>query len=279
MNDMHLKSEDYDTSSPEYQQFIAKYQSNKIKLTPDDCFTPPHVYDAVCDWACGYYGITREQIVRPFYPGGDYEHADYPDDCVVLDNPPFSGFEAIIKFYLEKNIRFLIFARGMTSLQYSKEAFRGKITVIVPGVSIRYENGAHINTAFVTNMENGYRIRTAPELGSAIKTAVEKAKPVGKAKPVRAKYRFHKQLVNIGAFSKIAVHGGTVGVRWEDSVAVRYTDGGLKIYGTGLLLAERAAEEVAAAEKAAEEVATTRVELSDRELEICRKLTTGEYFA
>lgn len=273
MNDMHLKSEDYDTSSPEYQQLIAKYQSNKIKLTPDDCFTPPHVYDAVCDWACGYYGITREQIVRPFYPGGDYEHADYPDDCVVLDKPPFSGFEAIVKFYLEKNIRFLLFAREMTVLQYSKEAFRGKITAIVTGVKIRYENGVRITTAFVTNMENGYRIRTDPELGSAIKTAMEKAKHV------MAKYRFHKQLVNIGAFTKIAVHGGAVGVRWEDCVAVRKTDGGLEIYGTGLLLAERAAEEVEAAEKAAEEVATTRVELSDRELEICRKLTTGEYFA
>lgn len=31
-------------------------------------------------------------IVRPFYPGGDYENYDYPEGCVVVDNPPFSIF-------------------------------------------------------------------------------------------------------------------------------------------------------------------------------------------
>ena len=67
-----------------YSEFVEKF---KPKLTTDDCYTPPLVYEAVKDWACEEYGISPDSIVRPFYPGGDYEHFHYPDGCVVLDNP------------------------------------------------------------------------------------------------------------------------------------------------------------------------------------------------
>ena len=73
--------------NPEYQAFVDKF---KPKKTTDDCYTPPLIYETVKDWACKKYGIDPKNIVRPFYPGGDYEHFAYPDECVVLDNPPFS---------------------------------------------------------------------------------------------------------------------------------------------------------------------------------------------
>ena len=73
--------------NPEYDVFTEKF---KPKKTTDDCYTPPLVYDAIRDWACSEYGIDPACLVRTFYPGGDYERFDYPDGCVVLDNPPFS---------------------------------------------------------------------------------------------------------------------------------------------------------------------------------------------
>ena len=67
-----------------YEQFIEKF---KPKKTTDDCYTPPLVYDAVCSWARRYLDIGDRPVVRPFWPGGDYEQFDYPEDCVVIDNP------------------------------------------------------------------------------------------------------------------------------------------------------------------------------------------------
>ncbi|MFR0556541.1 hypothetical protein [Pseudoscardovia radai] len=49
-------------------------------------------------------------IVRPFWPGTDYERAQYPDGCVVVDNPPFSILAKIIRFYQAHGIRFFLFA-------------------------------------------------------------------------------------------------------------------------------------------------------------------------
>ena len=68
----------------DYEGFVEKF---KPKKTTDDCYTPPAVYEAVKDWACRKYSIDPACTVRPFWPGGDYEHFDYPAGAVVLDNP------------------------------------------------------------------------------------------------------------------------------------------------------------------------------------------------
>lgn len=73
--------------SKDYQEFTEKF---KPKLTTDDCITLDAVYDAVLGWVCKEYGVTPEQVVRPFWPGMDYQKAEYPEGCVVVDNPPFS---------------------------------------------------------------------------------------------------------------------------------------------------------------------------------------------
>ena len=93
-----------------YNEFVDKF---KVKHTTDDCFTPPAVYDVVKKWVAEQYQHKGE-IVRPFYPGGDYKSYDYPQGCLVLDNPPFSLMADIVKFYIEKKIDFFLFANHLT---------------------------------------------------------------------------------------------------------------------------------------------------------------------
>lgn len=85
-----------------YEEFTEKF---KPKKTTDDCYTPPSIYAVIRDWACKEYGIDPAKIVRPFYPGGDYEHYDYPEGAVVLDNPPFSILSKICTFYLDRGFQ------------------------------------------------------------------------------------------------------------------------------------------------------------------------------
>lgn len=86
-----------------FEDFCEKF---KPKKTTDDCYTPPTIYEVIKNWACKEYGIDPDKIVRPFYPGGDYENFDYAPDAVVLDNPPFSILAQICEFYLERGIPF-----------------------------------------------------------------------------------------------------------------------------------------------------------------------------
>ena len=87
----------------DYEGFVEKFQHKK---TTDDCYTPPIIYDSVLAWVKEEIGVPSHlEIVRPFYPGGDYETVDYTGK-VVIDNPPFSILSKIIKFYKERNIPF-----------------------------------------------------------------------------------------------------------------------------------------------------------------------------
>ena len=88
----------------DYESFIAKF-TEKPKTT-DECWTPQDVYEAVVRYVGTVVDLAGKQILRPFYPGGDYEHAEYPEDGIVIDNPPFSIFTKICKFYTANNIPF-----------------------------------------------------------------------------------------------------------------------------------------------------------------------------
>lgn len=89
---------------------------------------------------CDIDGMT---VVRPFYPGGDYESLVYPDNCVVIDNPPFSIVSQIVRFYLKRGIKFFLFAPHLTLFSADLDCTR-----IVCGAAIVYENGAKVNTSF-----------------------------------------------------------------------------------------------------------------------------------
>ena len=92
----------------DYESYIAKF-ADKEKTT-DDTFTPPDVYDAVVKYVSSVYDMEGKVILRPFYPGGDYENAEYPENGVVIDNPPFSILSRIYDFYIERGIKFFLFA-------------------------------------------------------------------------------------------------------------------------------------------------------------------------
>lgn len=256
--------------NPEYDAFVDKF---KPKLTTDDCYTPPLVYDAVRDWACREYGIDPEHIVRPFYPGGDYERYDYPADCVVLDNPPFSILSQVCAFYLDRGIPFFLFAPSLTAFSGPTVALR--CNHIFCDADITYANGAVVSTAFVTSYGGDLVAQTAPDLRRAIADAMLKIK----AEPRRElpKYAYPDHIVTPAMLQRYAHYGVDYKVRRGDCTFCAALDAQRpakkKIFGGGLLLSDRAAAEKAAAEKAAAERTTAHIwELSERERTIVATL-------
>ena len=250
----------------EYQAFVDKF---KPKKTTDDCYTPEPVYEAVRAWAVRRYSLGDAPIVRPFFPGGDYESADYPDGCVVIDNPPFSILSQICRTYIERGIRFFLFAPTLTL--FSSAA--GAANYLPACCSITYENGARVNTSFVTNMGQ-YKIEMAPDLFDAVSAAdadvrAERAVSL-------ARYCYPPNVLSVGDFD-IVKHGQALRIPASAVSFVRALDAqrdrGKAIFGGGFLLSEKAAAEKAAAEKAAaEKAAAEKWELSPRELEIVSSL-------
>ena len=254
--------------SKTYEEFVEKF---KPKKTTDDCMTPQPIYDVVRDWACKEYGIDPDCIVRPFWPGGDYERYDYPDGCVVLDNPPFSILARICTFYIDRGIPFFLFAPSLTA--FSGKQYFDRINHIICDCKVTYENGAVVRTSFVTSYGDGIVAQTSPELTKAVNAAV-KALRKEKVKSL-PKYEYPAHIVTAAIMQRYAHYGISFGIHRGEYVRVPRLDAqretGKAIFGSGLLLsdkkaAERAAAERAAAERAAAERAAAAVwELSDRE--------------
>ena len=247
----------------DYQAFVDKF---KPKLTTDDCYTPEAIYNAVRDWACTRYGINPESIIRPFYPGGDYQSAEYPEGCVVLDNPPFSIFSQIVTWYEAHDIRFFLFAPALTTLGVIPRT--SAVTVLCAGVTVEYANGAKIATSFVTNLESSdIAARSAPELYAVLDQTVKRE--AKKTKKQVRKLVYPPEVITAAKLNWISCHGTSLAIRRDQSVYVKKLDNDSSksgIFGGGLLLSERAAAERAAAERAASErAAAERITLSDRE--------------
>ena len=257
--------------SKTYEEFVEKF---KPKLTTDDCATPPLVYEAVLGWACKEYGIDPSKVIRPFWPGQDYTAVDYPAGCVVLDNPPFSILSKICEWYIDRSIKFFLFAPSLTALGGKNTCMR--MNHIICDADIVYENGANVRTAFVTNLGDGEIIlQTAPELGRKINEAVAQIRKESvKTVP---KYEYPDNVVTTAMLQRYSKYGVEFKVRRSDCVRISKLDAqrkkGKAVFGGGLLLSEKAAAEKAAAEKAAAEKAAAEVlRLSERELNIVRGL-------
>ena len=158
-----------------YEEFVAKFNKSGPK-TKDDCYTPKKVYEFVRDYFVERFDISEKRIVRPFYPGGDYEKEDYTG-AVVIDNPPFSILAKIVAFYQKQNIPFVMFC----SLEGTTEK-HGRLTYFKGG-AITYENGAEVGTAFVTNIPSKYAIICDTNFIRGLKNAQEKVKKISKPKP------------------------------------------------------------------------------------------------
>ena len=256
--------------NPEYAAFVEKF---KPKKTADDCYTPPIVYDAIAEWVEGEYKVDRKYFVRPFYPGGDYERYDYPEGCMVVDNPPFSILASIVRFYAERDIRFFLFAPALTLLIH-----RNDVTHIAAGCDITYHNGAHVKTSFITNMDDPEcALRSAPELTAKL-NELDKELRGGRRNP---KYQYPNYIVTAAMVQKWSSYGINYKLLHRDARMISALDAQKvvrkSIFGDGYLLSERAAAERAAAERAAAERAVAECwQLSERELKIVQELSRSD---
>lgn len=239
--------------SEEYQAFVDKF---KPKKTTDDCYTPAPVYEAVKIWAVDKYGLAGRPIVRPFYPGGDYQKMTYPDGAVVIDNPPFSILAEIVDFYHAHNIDFFLFGPGLTGLHplISRDWLRS----VIAHAAITYENGAAVNTSFVTSLGDA-KVTVSPELHDSVEAASRAALEERKAPQKTPMYGYPDEVATAARLGYLAVHGVALEIMPDSCTPIRSLESqraaGKRIFGGGLLLGSQAAAEKAAAEQAAKEQA------------------------
>ena len=233
-----------------YDKFVEKF---KPKKTTDDCYTPENIYSAVREWVMREYDLPEDiRVIRPFWPGGDYQNADYSGGCVVIDNPPFSILSSICQWYNEREIKFFLFAPSLTLFSIGA----GTLNYIVCGVTVTYENGANVATSFVTNMGDD-KIHCAPCLNEIVSCVnLENLQKITNKSLV---YEYPDHVCTGARLSYLSNHGTELRIKSKDCRFIRALDAQRrakkKIFGSGFLLSEKAAAEKAAVEKAAAEKA------------------------
>ena len=256
--------------SDEYQECLRKFETKK---TTDDCYTPENIYEVVADYVAEKYGVKKADFVRPFYPGGDYQKENYKPSSVVVDNPPFSIISEICRWYSNRGIRFFMFAPTLTIISILAAS------KVIVGAQVVYENGANVNTSFVTNMDE-FEARSAPDLRERLDEANDaNLRAIRKEMP---KYCYPIEVMRQTDFAQLSKYGQFFGVKKEECRRVPALDSqkesGKAIFSGGYLISERAAAERAAAERAAaeraaaERAAATTWAFSAREREIIKSL-------
>ena len=253
----------------DYDEFTEKF---KPKQTTDDCYTPVEVYEAVLGWLREKVDIEGCNIVRPFWPGGDYEAYDYKEDDVVVDNPPFSILARILRFYRDRGIRFFLFGPQLT-LFSSSSSFA---TYIPCACQVEYANGAKVNTGFISNLFGDVLAMSAPDLRKRIKETQEKARRAASAS--MPKYEYPPAVLTTSMLGYLSTHGVEFKVMRDEvspvllSALAAQRAVGKGIFGRGWLISEKkAAEKKAAEKKAAEKIIVW--ELSEAERAAIRRIS------
>ena len=267
---------DREEDNEEYNEFLEKFEPKK---TTDDCYTPELVYDAIADWVASRYNVKRSRFVRPFYPGGDYQNEKYPDGCVVVDNPPFSILSEIIKYYCANGVKFFLFAPTLT-LFSSASASASACCAICTGVTITYENGANVNTSFLTNLDEGTRARSEPTLYAAVKAANDEN--LREQKKELPRYLYPDYVLTSTRCAQFSRLGIDFVLPKAESEHIRRLDAQKETdkaaFGSAYLMSERMKQEKEKAEREkaerekAEREKAERWHLSPREMEIVRRL-------
>ena len=200
----------------DYLEFLDKF---KAKKTTDDCYTPAVVYEAVAKWVENEYKVSRKDFVRPFYPGGDYKAEKYTKGCIVVDNPPFSILAEILNFYKDNGVRFFLFAPTLTLFSSSSSSS----SALPCGATVIYENGASVNTSFLTNLEDrAIRFKSCPSLYQAVKAASDEyAKELHKELP---KYSYPDYVVTAAFVARLSKYGIPFEVSVGQSCAISSLD-------------------------------------------------------
>lgn len=253
----------------DYESYIKKFTKKNNELTTDDTYTPQDVYEAVVAYVDSICPLKDKQILRPFFPGGDYENADYPDDGVVIDNPPFSIFTEICRWYSRRKIPFFLFGPGMTIFSVLKYC-----SVVVVNNRITFSNGAKVRINFATNLLGDTLVTTAVSLDKTIRECPSQNK---KADLPKYRYRYPDELLSVSDFQSIACGDVDFSVGRQEAVVVNNLDLHPKKspFGDHLLVSKDFAAKAAAAKVAAKRMALDDkivVELSERERKIVDEL-------
>ena len=253
----------------DYEKFVKKF-SETHKKTTDDCYTPPEIYKAVFQWVKDEIGIPENsEIIRPFYPGGDYENEDYMGK-IVIDNPPFSILAKIIEFYQSKNIKFFLFAPGLTCMSGKNTAMENLTAVFAANTkSLRYENGAIVRTAFLTNMAGDLKIWSSESLGVLINSALAKMPP----QKEKIKNIYPKNIITTSRME----YYGDLKINRKDTIPIKALDAqrkaGKSIFGNGFLLSTKATQDAEAAKIKKDNKEIEHIwELSERERKLLIEL-------
>jgi hypothetical protein len=221
----------------DYDGFVEKF---KPKKTTDDCYTPTDVMDLIINYVNEKYPLENKQIIRPFYPDGDFENIDYPRNAVVIDNPPFSIISKICKFYIERDIKFFLFCPHLTAFGSDIDA-----THIIASADITYENGAKVKTAFVSNLFGDLKIIGDAELCEKFKQLQEKNKVN------LPKYKYPNNIITVSKISYCVEKGVSIAINKKDVKHYRAMDAQKKhkkgIFGSGFLVADTVADAIAKA--------------------------------
>ena len=251
----------------DYEGFVDKF---KDKKTTDDCYTPKEVMGIIIEYVNEKYPLKDMQIIRPFFPGGDFESIDYPSNAAVIDNPPFSIITKICKYYIERGIKFFLFCPHLTAFGSNIDA-----THIIASADITYENGAKIKTAFVSNMFGDVKIIGDAELHKKFKELQE----INKAN--LPKYEYPRHILTVSKIAYCIEKGINVIFDKKDLKHYRSMDAqkkhGKALFGSGFLASNKAAAAIAAAAAAAAAAANKKDnvivwELSPKELQIIETL-------
>ena len=207
----------------DYEGFTEKF---KPKKTTDDCYTPEPVYAAVLDFVRTLPGTEGRAVCRPFWPGRDYTQYPYPENCIVIDNPPFSIYAQIVRWYLSRGIDFFLFGPQLTLFVRNAD-----VTYLVTNAQITYENGAVVNTSFITNLTPGIRIWLNPRLRAAIEAVAPPPK-------LMAKNTYPDELVTSATLGKIIARNVELIVPSDECEYIANLDGlaraGKSLYGGGV---------------------------------------------
>lgn len=247
----------------DYEGFVDKFKS---KLTTDDCYTPQEVYDTILDWLKKKANIEGIKIIRPFWPGGDFEKQEYPSDCIVVDNPPFSILSKIVSFFNDRNIKFFLFCPHLTCIHYTRCS-----TLLLTDITVEYENGAKVNTDFITNLPEFYEyaIQTCPDLKKSIALAQEKKRRSVKGK--LPSYKYPVNVLSVSALSSLVRNGIEFCIPRKETLFIRDLEAMKKlkkvIYGGGLLISNKSATQLEACKKEADRLEADRLEANRLEAE------------
>ena len=206
-----------------YEEFIAKFNKEQPKTT-DDCYTPKETYEIIRDHFIQYYKLNNYNIVRPFYPGGDYQNEKYNENDVVIDNPPFSILSKIIKYYTDNNIKFILFGPTLTIFHLLKY----NITIHFINKRIIYDGNINIQTCFITNLENENAVISDLELDKKLQKLKPKKRDIKKFTP--------KNYITSAQFKKYVKYG--INIKKSDIIDLKSEYNKKKTYGNSIVVKE-----------------------------------------